>query len=888
MGQRAPSSAVIDPRWVGVGFTVLSASLVVYAGSRLAAGPPVLIPLVALMVIGSAAGMVGVAAKGRTRTVAQALLVLAVGLAFLAIIQSGGAASPLWLTLLIPICAALLSMPGLPGAGVAAAIWLLNGGLVLISPPDQRLDLAADWLLHGAEIGLIALLIERTLSAQRELRDRALAREQALRSFLQASNRLRISTSLQRTMEDVAGAVQHSGDFDCVTLSLVDWSQGYAKVSVAIGASGRRLSAVEGLVFAYSDLEARLERGRPAGSHAVEVETLPFRSLAGELHLVLPLHTQLDEVRGVISVSVARSHRAVLDEALPLLELLSNQAAAAIDNADLYTTMEQRVQQSTADLESSAADLRKARDRAEVLYHIARALSVTLDERQVLEQTLNLIAQHIGAQRGGIMLVEPNSGRLVYRTTLERQKATQVGWLDRGQGLAGWVLANRESAIVPDTTKDPRWQVRSSYDVQSRSVLAVPILLESEALGVLILIHDAVGHFTPEHAQLATAAAGQAAAALSKAQLYRYVSEQSEHLGVVAQQREEEASKLMAMLRSIGDGVVVSDRLGLIRIINTAAEDILGITDEAFVGRSIAELPGVPERLNAADAESRLQKFSIGERTVRSHYAAVVSSRGEPLGGVVIYHDITREEIADRLKTELVATASHELRTPMTSIRGFVDMLMLGTFGDVTPAQREPLRVIKNNVVRLVQLIDELLDISRVEAGEVRLRREDLNLPEVLNDVIAVLNSQFREREINLNVEFQDQLPLVSADRQRVEQIAVNLIGNACKYTPKGGSVWIGLRNGGGALRVDVRDTGVGIAEEAKQHIFTPFYRADNPLRDEVGGTGLGLSITRRLVELHGGQIWFESSVNQGSTFSFTLPLQTNIVDGEVVASRSL
>jgi signal transduction histidine kinase len=160
-----------------------------------------------------------------------------------------------------------------------------------------------------------------------------------------------------------------------------------------------------------------------------------------------------------------------------------------------------------------------------------------------------------------------------------------------------------------------------------------------------------------------------------------------------------------------------------------------------------------------------------------------------------------------------------------------------------------------------------------VEAGEVRLRRESFDLAAVLQDVITVLDGQFRERQIALHVEFQPGLPPVRADRQRVEQIAVNLIGNACKYTPRGGAVWVALHNGGGELRVDVRDTGVGITEEAKQHIFTPFYRADNPLRDEVGGTGLGLSITRRLVELHGGRIWFVSAVNQGSTFSFVLPL---------------
>src|SRR5262249_26493489 len=144
---------------------------------------------------------------------------------------------------------------------------------------------------------------------------------------------------------------------------------------------------------------------------------------------------------------------------------------------------------------------------------------------------LALVTQATGAERGGIMLVEPNSGRLVFRTTLDRHKAGAVQGLERGQGLAGWVLANREMAIVSDTARDVRWQVLSTYDTRSRSVLAVPLLLESEALGVLMLIHPEQDHFSAGHAQLALATASQAAVALSKANLYRYVSEQSERLG---------------------------------------------------------------------------------------------------------------------------------------------------------------------------------------------------------------------------------------------------------------------------------------------------------------------------------------------------------------------
>ncbi len=861
----------IEPRWVSLGFALFALALLAYT-LALAAPPEAGGAIFALALAAPFLGLLTAPRSRGRRRLAIALLIGCVALAFSAIALSGATTSPLWPALIPPLFAALLLLPGLPGAGVAAGLWLGYGALALVSPPAVRLDFAAAWLLRGVELGLVALLIERAVAAQRGHSARARAREFALQRFLAASNRLRVSTSVQGVLEEVADAVQAAGNFDCVGLCLTDWSEGCVRVAVAVGARGYRLKAVEGLTFPYAELAARLDAGRPVGAYAVEVATLPFRNLPAEQHLVLPLTTQLDEVRGMLTVSTAQPRRRVLKEALPLLELLANQAAAALENADLFATMEQRVQHATADLEAKTNDLSRALDRAEVLYQIARALAVTLDERQVLEQTLELITRFTGAERGGIMLVEPPTGRLVYRTTLERHRGDQQGVLERGQGLAGWVLANREPALVPDTTRDARWQVRSRFDAEPRSVLAVPVMLEREALGVLLLIHPSVGHFTPEHAQIATAAAAQAAVALSKAQLHRYVSEQREHLAVIARQREEEANKLMAVLRSIGDGVVVGDRHGLVRIINPAAEAILDINAESFLGRPITELPGVPADIEAAGA-GRMQKFHVGERTVRAHCATVHEAGAEPQGSVVVYHDLTREEAADRLKSELVATASHELRTPMTSIRGYVDMLLLGTFGELGPNQREPLRVIKNNVVRLVNLIDELLDMSRMEAGEVRLHAEGVDVGEVLREVADALSGQFRERRIDLTMDLPAGLPAAAADRQRLEQIAVNLIGNACKYTPHGGRVEVALRNGGSELRVDVSDTGVGIPEEARPHIFTPFYRADNPLRDEVGGTGLGLSITRRLVELQGGRIWFESRVNEGSTFSFTLPI---------------
>lgn len=875
--------ASIDLRWISLGYGIFALVSLIYAFlspalERDVTGFSLLIMLLfAFVITAPLAGALAAPRSSHQRLAGMLLLLINTALALGIIALSGGIRSPFWMLLAVPMLAAVFLLPQAGGIGIAMAIWLGYGAFLLITPRPLQQAAALTWLLHTAAIGLLVFMLDRAVASQKVLRLRSYNRERALQKFLELSNRLRVSTRVQTVLEEVAGTVQAAGNFDCVSLSQMEWHQSQAIVAVAIGSSGRRLAAVEGLTIPWKSFSDLIERGQPAGARATLCEKLPFRSIRNEQHLVLPLVGQFGEMHGLLTVSAAYPRRSALREALPLLELLANQAAAALDNTSLFSTLEQRVQQATADLERGAGELRRARDRAEVLYHIVRALAVTLDERQVLERALALVAQSTGAERGGIMLVEQPSGRLVLRTTLDRQRAGVVHGLERGQRLASWVLKNRKVAIVPDTSTDPRWQMRSTYDTRARSVLAVPLVLENEALGVLILIHSAINHFNKEHAQLAMAGASQAAVALSKAQLYRYVSEQSERLSATVQQREEEASKSLAILRSIGDGVIVGDRMGRIRLINPAAERILGINAEVFLGRPLVDLPGAPQ--DDTTDTNWMHQITLGERTVRAHFAPVVSSKDEWLGSVVVYHDITREVVADKLKSEFVATASHELRTPLTSIRGYVDMLKLGTFGALTEAQRDFLTIIKNNVTRLVELVDELLDISRAEAGETRLRREEVDIVALVRETTASLYGQFSERDISLRLELQESLPRIMADRQRLQQILVNLVGNACKYTPQGGQVDVSLRNGNGELRIDVRDTGVGIAEEAKPHIFTPFYRADNPLRDEVGGTGLGLSITRKLVELHGGRIWFESAEGCGSTFSFTLPIRSKNSD---------
>jgi PAS domain S-box-containing protein len=883
-----PSTAVIgdllDRRWVGLGYATFALALLVLASlpvANIVVQMPVALFLSTLLIAAPLTGMLlGRGRRARGRAPAVALLLID-GLAALGLIAvTGGADSPLWVALLLVSTATPLLLRGRWAAGLLLLVWLADGLFLLGVPRAELLPALMTWAVRASGVGLIGLVLYRALSIEEGVRMRAQRRERVLHDFLELSNRLRVTSDPQTVLEEVALTVQASGKFDCVTLSRVDWRAGRATVAAAIGASGRRLTAVEGLHFAWDEIAPLLNERRRAGPNTFRAEALPFRAIKHELHFILPLNSQFAEIQGVLTVSSARGRQDALEEALPLLELLANQAAAVLDNNALYGTMEQRVAEATASLERSRAELALARDRAETLYRIVRTLAVSLDEREVLTHALLLVAQATGAQRGGIMLVEPNTGRLAFRTTLDREKhvlstgsggAATTG-LDRGQGLAGWVLANRQVATIPDTAQDTRWQARQDSEARDRSVLAAPLMLQDEPLGVLMLIHGEAGHFHEEHGELAQAAAGQIAVALSKAQLYRYVSEQSERLGLTLQQREEEISKNLAILSSIADGVVVCDRLGRIRLINPAASEILGASAGSLMGRTMSELPGVPLDMQRAQPEGA-QQLQVGERSLHAHFAPVRSTSGEWLGGVVVYHDVSREALADRLKTEFIATASHELRTPLTSIRGYVDLLLLGTLGPLSQPQSDFLKVVKNNVARLVELIDDLLDVSKVESGEIRLRREPVDVAEVLYEVGESLYSQFTERSISLAIDVQPGLPSLMADRKRLRQIAVNLVGNACKYTPTGGHVDVMMRNGGSMLRVDVRDTGVGISESARQHIFTPFYRADNPLRDEVGGTGLGLSITKKLVELHGGQIWFETCEGQGTTFSFTLPL---------------
>jgi signal transduction histidine kinase len=232
----------------------------------------------------------------------------------------------------------------------------------------------------------------------------------------------------------------------------------------------------------------------------------------------------------------------------------------------------------------------------------------------------------------------------------------------------------------------------------------------------------------------------------------------------------------------------------------------------------------------------------------------------------------------DRLKSEFVATVSHELRTPMTAIKGYVDILIMGAAGALNENQIHFLDIVGNNIERLNILVNDLLDISRIESGRVTLSRQPIDLREVAEDVIAEVlrRSQEESKPMALSLDAPKHLPKVMGDTERVRQIIGNLVDNAYNYTPENGTIRVGIHAEDGEVQVDVQDNGVGIVLEDQARIFERFYRGEHPLVLSTPGTGLGLPIVRQLVEMHNGRIWMKSTgvPGEGSTFSFTLPLQ--------------
>jgi two-component system phosphate regulon sensor histidine kinase PhoR len=409
--------------------------------------------------------------------------------------------------------------------------------------------------------------------------------------------------------------------------------------------------------------------------------------------------------------------------------------------------------------------------------------------------------------------------------------------------------------IVPDLSADPDY-----YELAAgmRTQMSVPIKREERVIAVLNLLSTQLNGFSEEHLDFVKRLASRGGIAVDNARLFAETMREREKLEYVVQ--------------NIGDIIIVLGLDNQIILINDAAIQALHLsTDSDYTGKVLNDVIShqkLQKAYQSAIESQETSKLEIELPNGRTYYSKIEYHKN--VGRIIVMQDISRFKETERLKTELVATVSHDLKQPLSVMRGYLDLLqMVNQFDTKSLGYIDNLNYAFSN---MRQLIDDLLDIARIEAG-IKLDVEQVNITEVLNRAIRNNKPLSEQKKQKLSLELPTSLPSVSGDPSRLEQIFNNLVSNAVKYTPPEGNVRVYTELKQDALRIFVEDSGLGIGAEDQAQIFERFYRVRRPETDSIEGTGLGLAIVKSLVEAHQGKIDLKSALGEGSTFRVTLPL---------------
>ena len=371
--------------------------------------------------------------------------------------------------------------------------------------------------------------------------------------------------------------------------------------------------------------------------------------------------------------------------------------------------------------------------------------------------------------------------------------------------------------------------------------------------------------------------------------LSRAIGEMGNQLKNKIEEISKEKEYLQTILKGMTEGVLVVDRRGRILTVNDALRKLLSLSSDVSnrmpleVIRNVELEEAIKEVLQGeGNAALELNLTASGGKTLEVNVVGILPSSeernkdGEKVrGAIAVFHDITRMKELEKIRQDFVANVSHELRTPLTTIKGYAETLLEGALKEDVASQF--VQVIQRHTDRLTKIVEDLLTLSKIESREFQLKREKVSIDELFENVLDIVKEAAERKRITLSrVEISSFLDVI-ADRHSLEQVLVNLLDNAIKYTPEGGKVTIsGSEKDPREVEISVQDNGIGIPKEDLPRIFERFYRVDKGRSQELGGTGLGLSIVKHLVQAHGGRIWVESQMGKGTTFYFTLSKNRN------------
>ncbi|MDQ5822166.1 MAG: GAF domain-containing protein [Actinomycetota bacterium] len=592
-----------------------------------------------------------------------------------------------------------------------------------------------------------------------------------------------------------------------------------------------------------------------------------LRQLGLRSAMIVPLAAR-GRVLGALSFISAESGRRYDEEDLALAKHLARRAALAVDNALLYRDAEEAL---------------KARDHSLETLHFLSEASELLASSLEIETTLANVARLVVpafADWCAVDLLDPDGS--MRRLAVVHRDPAKAEWAERSRTQfppratesegTGLVMRTGEPVLYPEITDE--LLVESTFDEEHletlrqlgmRSAVVVPLTTRGRILGALMLVSaDEAHRYHEEDVALAQEVARRAAVAVENAQLFRAV---------------EGRAQAALALSHVGDGVMLVDRAGIVRLWNPAAERIAGIAEDAVVGRPAGEaLDGwevfaqlAPTRTLDGPAASRpaTVPIELGGRELWLSISAVTFAEG----AVFAFRDLTEEQAVERMKADFISTVSHELRTPLAAIYGAALTLRREDVKLDSLHSQQLLAVVAEEADRLARIVNDILWASRVDSGSLQMSIESCDVPELARSVIEVARLRLPEN-VELELSAPADLPRAAADPDKVLQVLTNLVDNAIKYSPDGGNVQLEFGPAGDRrVRIAVRDEGLGIPVPEQTRIFEKFYRLDPNLTRGVGGTGLGLYICRELVRRMDGRIWVETRRPRGTTFVVELPV---------------
>jgi signal transduction histidine kinase len=641
----------------------------------------------------------------------------------------------------------------------------------------------------------------------------------------------------------------------------------------------------------------------------------------------VPLNAGAETI-GVMAVAVFEPEVTFTEEQLKVFWAIADQAASAIVKASLFRQTEERARQLAT------------------LNEVSTSMSSTLDLDALLERIVQSSVNILACDAGSLFLTDDETGEYVFRVAVGPVGQNLVGMrIAPGKGFVGEAIESGVTLIVNDVQSDPRWFKGSdeATGFVTKALMVVPLRFQDRAIGAVEVINKRDGSpYNADDQNLLTAFAGPAAVAIQNARLFQQTDQalasRVEELSAM-QRIDRELNTTLDVRRvmsltlgwamkntgALAGAVGVVNENGIMIVAtegydesNAPLQNMLLPRDKGLLGqvvqsgdiRLVRDVKSHPDyQPFLATTQAQLVIPILREREVVGlinlessnpdaftpeqveFVVRLVDHASVAITNARLYAEVNAANIA---KSEFISFVAHELKTPMTSIRGYTDLLVGSAVGPITDMQKQFLGTIRGNVDRMATLVSDLADIARIESGRLRLEAKAIPFQVVVDDVVHTTKALIDAKRQTLVLEIEPNLPHIWADFTRTAQVLTNLTSNAHKYTPEDGEIVLrvakepdplatGAAAGQEMLHVSVKDNGIGIAPEDQKKLFQKFFRAeDRVAREMATGTGLGLNIVKNLVELQGGHIWFDSEFRRGSTFHFTLPFAP--VEEKVVA----